>query len=302
MIRAINSIKEFHNLRGLQPPLNPLISLIDYGQTSIPEACINEFWKLGFYSIGLKRDVGKIKYGQQSYDFDNGILSFIAPGQVLSIQPNTLDNKKPSGWLLLIHQDYLLKEDVYQKIKKYAFFDYAINEALFLSPNEEKRAIEWFKTIKQELETNTDGFSQNIILAQVTLFLNYAERYYHRQFITRTKCNNEILIKFLELLDTYFTNDTIHHKGLPTVNYFATELHLSPGYLSSVLKTASNNSAQQLIHDKVIAVAKTKLAHSYMSISEIAYALGFEHSQSFSKFFKAKTQQTPSAFRASFNN
>ncbi|NJB37853.1 helix-turn-helix domain-containing protein [Croceivirga sp. JEA036] len=300
MIRPINSIKEFHKIRGLQPPSHPLISLVDYGKTSLPKDSIGEVWKMGFYSIGLKRDVGKIRYGQQTYDFDEGILSFIAPGQVLSLQPNTAELKKASGWLLLIHEDYLYKANMHQRIKKYDFFDYTINEALFLSPKEEEKVIQWFMTIQQELENNMDNFSQNIILAQLDLFLNYAERYYQRQFLTRAKNNKDILNQFLDLLEAYFTTETVYEKGLPTVNYFATQLHISPSYLSSALKTATTSSAQQLIHEKLIALAKSKLANSTLSISEVAFTLGFEHSQSFSKLFKAKTKQTPSAFRASF--
>lgn len=299
-LRKIQTIRDFHKVRGLSSPMHPLISLVDYSEVKTLAEHIGESWLLNFYSIGLKRNVGKIRYGQQEYDFDEGLMSFIAPGQILSIR-ETNPNLNPSGWILIIHPDFLWGSSLAKTINQYEFFNYSIHEALFLSEKEEHTIIDIFKNIQQEYQSNIDKFSQNIILAQVELLLNYAERFYQRQFITRKKNNHEILVQLEEILNIYFNSDNIVAKGLPTVQYIAQSLNVSASYLSSVLKTLTGQSTQQHIHNKLIEKAKEKLSTTQLSVSEIAYALGFEHSQSFSKLFKAKTNLSPLAFRSSFN-
>lgn len=301
-LRHINSINDFHTVRGLPSPLHPLISLVDYGKVlTLPEH-VGERWLINYYTIGLKRDVGKYGYGQQEYDFDEGLMTFMAPGQIITmLEPNTNTDRPPSGYLLLIHPDFLWNTPLASKIKQYEYFGYAINEALFLSEKEEKTIIDIFNNIKQEYHGNLDAFSQNIIIAQLDVLLNYAERFYQRQFITRKITNHQILDKLEAVLNDYFNGEDLASKGIATVQYIAEALSISPSYLSNVLKTLTGKSTQQHIHDKLIEKAKVQLSTTELSVSQIAYALGFEHPQSLSKLFKSKTSQSPLEFRQSFN-
>lgn len=298
-LRKIETLSEFHRARGLSSPMHPLISLVDYSEVKTLPEYIGENWLLNFYSIGLKRNVGKLKYGQQEYDFDEGLMSFISPGQILSIQENS--NLNPSGWILLIHPDFLWGTSLAKIINQYDFFDYSISEALFLSEKEEQTIIDIFKNIQQEYHSNIDKFSQNIIVTQIELLLNYSERFYERQFITRKKNNDEILIRLEKVLTEYFNNDDLLKNGLPTVLHIAQTLNISPNYLSGLLKTLTGQTTQHHIHNKLIEKAKEKLSVTKLSVSEIAYELGFEHPQSFSKLFKTKTSLSPLEFRQSFN-
>ena len=300
-VRRIKTLGEFHKIRGLPSPQHPLVSLMDYGKCTILPEHMGERWTFDFYSIGIKRNVGKLRYGQREYDFDEGILSFISPGQLLRIEPNGNADQKPSGWLLLIHPDFLWNSVLAKSIKDYDFFDYAINEALFMSENEEKVIEGIIQNIKQEIASNIDSFSQHIIIAHIELLLNYANRYYQRQFITRKKGNHDTLTRLEKLLNTYFDSGNMVEKGLPSVQFVADHLNLSPTYLSSLLKSLTGQSTQQHIHEKLIAKAKEKLSTTQLSVSEIAYELGFEHPQSFSKLFKNKVKLTPLEFRTGFN-
>ena len=300
-VRRIKTLGEFHKIRGLPSPQHPLVSLMDYGKCTILPEHMGERWTFDFYSIGIKRNVGKLRYGQREYDFDEGILSFISPGQLLRIEPNGNADQKPSGWLLLIHPDFLWNSVLAKSIKDYDFFDYAINEALFMSENEEKVIEGIIQNIKQEIASNIDSFSQRIIIAHIELLLNYANRYYQRQFITRKKENHDTLTRLEKLLNTYFDSGNMVEKGLPSVQFVADHLNLSPTYLSSLLKSLTGQSTQQHIHEKLIAKAKEKLSTTQLSVSEIAYELGFEHPQSFSKLFKNKVKLTPLEFRTGFN-
>lgn len=302
-IQRIKSITEFHRIRRLPKPEHPLISLVDYGQIRHSPENNRVSWIQDFYSIGLKRDVrGKFRYGQQKYDFDEGLMSFIAPGQVYSIEVrgNDIPEHHPSGWLLLIHPDFLWDTSLAKTISQYGFFNYAVNESLFLSEKEEAVIIGILQNIQQEYHSNIDKFSQGIIISHIEVLLNYTERFYERQFITRKMANHKILARLEEILDDYFKED-VFRKGLPTVQYIADELYVSPGYLSSLLKSLTGRSTRQHIHDKLIEKAKAELSTTNLSVSEIAYNLGFEHPQSFSKLFKSKTNLSPSEFRQSFN-
>ncbi|MEH6656458.1 helix-turn-helix transcriptional regulator [Leeuwenhoekiella marinoflava] len=296
------ALSEFHNYSNLPKPEHPLISLVDYSKVNYPKDANEIKWIQDFYSIGLKRNVSeKINYGQQNYDFDEGVLSFVAPQQILNIQINQNIKVNASGWLLLIHPDFLWNTALAASIKKYDFFGYAVNEALFLSEKEETNLVELFKNIQREYQSDIDKFSQNIIISQIELLLNFAERYYERQFITRKITNHQILTRLEERLNHYFDNPAILANGIPTVNQIANDLNLSPNYLSSVLKASSGQSTQQHIHNKLIEKAKEKLSSTELSISEIAYQLGFEYPASFSKLFKNKTNSSPIEFRHSFN-
>ncbi|MBP4138800.1 helix-turn-helix domain-containing protein [Flavobacterium geliluteum] len=301
-IHKFKTISEYHRYRGLPQPEHPLISLINFEEMKYSGEESPISWSMDFYSIALKRNInGKIKYGQQKYDFDEGILFFIAPGQIFSIEAEKSKVFQTTGWMLLVHPDFLWGTSLAQKIKKYDYFDYSINEALFLSEKEETSIINMLQNIKQEYQSNIDSFSQDLIIAQLELLLKYADRFYNRQFLTRKISNHQILTRLEALLDTYFEHDDVTIKSLPTVNSIAETLHVSPNYLSSMLKVLTGQSTQQHIHNKLIEKAKEKLSTTNLSISEIAFQLGFEHSPSFSKLFKAKSGVSPLEFRNSFN-
>ncbi|PBJ14278.1 AraC family transcriptional regulator [Flavobacterium sp. ACN6] len=296
----IKSISEFHQFRDLPKPEHPLVSVynfedLKYLNEEEPKSLI-----LDFYSIALKRNANaKMRYGQQEYDFKEGVMLFISPGQVFSIEGNA--ELQHTGWSLLIHPDFLWNTPLAQKIKQYEYFGYAVHEALHLSDKEQNMIIDIIKNIQQEYQSNIDKFSQEVIIAQIELLLTYSERFYNRQFITRKISNHEILVRLEKLLEDYFTNESLTQKALLTVHYIAEKLNVSPNYLSGLLKHLTGQSTQQHIHNKLIEKAKEKLSTTSLSISEIAFELGFEHQQSFSKLFKTKTNVSPLEFRQSFN-
>lgn len=297
---VINSISELHRLIGLPKPHHPLISLINMDDVPTTEKSEDLHFLLDFYGVSLKKNIsGKLKYGQNYYDFDEGVLAMTAPKQILSVGAE--DNYKVSGYWLVFHSDFILNYPLGKVIKDYGFFSYTVNEALHLSNKEEKMLEGIFKNIEQEYQTSIDQFSQDVLVSHLELFLNYCNRFYNRQFLTRKKAGNDLLAKMEELLDEYFKNDKIIESGLPTVQYFAESLNVSSNYLSDMLRTLTGQSTQQHIHNKLIEKAKETLTTTNLSVSEIAYQLGFEHPQSFSKLFKSKTNFTPIEFRASFN-
>ena len=294
----LKSITEIHRLMGLPKPAHPLIGIIDLsGLKNHPD--INAVI-LDLYVISMKRGCDKLIYGQQEYDFDEGLMAFLSPGQILRGEENGVPAKL-EGWMLFIHPDFLWGTSLANKIKKYEYFDYSVNEALFLSDKEETIINDILKNIQNEYHSNIDKFSQDIIISHLETLLNYAERFYQRQFITRKITNHQILDRLENLLSDYFNSDDLGTKGLPTVQYIADNLNVSSTYLRSLLKTLTGQSTQQHIHDKLIEKAKEKLSATDLSVSEIAYELGFEHIQSFSKLFKTKTKLSPLEFRASFN-
>lgn len=300
--QRIKSISEFHRLRGLPKPEHPLISVVDYSAVQRPADISEVNWVLDFYQVSLKRGMnGLLKYGQQKYDFDEGVMFFISPNQVFRIETEEKTLEEKSGWMLLIHPDFLWNTSLASTIKHYDFFDYSVSEALFLSEKEEKTVNRIIDSIRQEYQANIDKFSQNIIVSHIETLLSYSERFYERQFITRKITNHQMLSRMENLLNDYFSSNSLAIKGLPTVQLIAEELHVSPNYLSRLLKTLSGQSTQQFIHDKVIEKAKEMLSTTSLSISEIAFGLGFEHPQSFTKLFKNKTKLSPTLFRASFN-
>ena len=255
-----------------------------------------------FYIVSLKRTgSGTVKYayGQQQYDFDEGILFFIAPNQVFSFEPD--EDFISSGYVLLIHPDFLWGTPFANKIKGFDFFSYSVNEALFVSENEEATLNGFIRNIEKEYKSTIDKFSQGIIITQIESFLQYSDRFYQRQFLTRKISTHQILEKLDQMLDNYFEKNLPLEMGLPKVQYVADELNISPNYLSGVLRTLTGQNTKQHIQVKIIERAKLKLSTTDMTISEIAYDLGFEYSQSFSKLFKIKTKLSPVEFRNSFN-
>lgn len=301
-IVRIKSITEYHRFRGLPKPEHPMISLVDYSLLQFAEDSQSVNIVMDFYSIALKRDIGaKIYYGQQIYDFDEGLMSFIAPGQVLRIERNPDSLNSGSGYLLQIHPDFIWGSHLAKNIKNYSFFDYSIHEALFLSDKEEAIILNIFENIRQEYHTNIDGFSQGLIVAQIELLLKYCERFYNRQFITRKISSHQMLTKVENFLNSYFSSEEQAAGGLLSVKNVADAMNVSSDYLSSMMKQLTGKNAQEHIHHKLIEKAKEKLAATHLSVSEIAYELGFEHPQSFSKLFKIKTKVSPLEFRKSFN-
>lgn len=298
----IKSINEYHQIMGLPKPEHPLISIISFDLHNKRFYHESSNWVFDFYTIALKRNFkGKIKYGQQEYDFDEGIMTFMSPGQVLRIELKEGELHDHSGFLLLFHPDFLWNTHLAQQIKQYEYFDYSVHEALFLSEKEELTMIDILKNIEQEYHGHIDKFTQNIIVAQLEVLLNYSDRFFQRQFVTRKITNTQLLTKMEDYLTKFFNNDELMSQGLPTVKTIADHLNISPNYLSALLKNLTGKSTQQHIQDKVIEKAKQQLATTEMSVSEIAYNLGFGHPQSFNKLFKIKTNMSPLEFRASFN-
>lgn len=298
-MNTIASISAFHKLLSLPEPKHPLVSVINLSESVFLE---DEVWKgfvNRFYCVALKRDaVGKIRYGQQHYDYDKGVLSFTAPNQVQYLDLQNMECG--AGFLLIFHEDFLIKHPLAQIITTYGFFSYAVNEALHLSEDEENDLIEILHKIDRECQ-HIDKHTQEIILSQIDLLLNYSNRFYERQFITRKNSNHQLLTKFESFLNDYFQKDESLEKGLLTVQNAAKEMNLSPSYLSDLLRVHTGQNTQQHIHEKLISRAKEKLSTTQLSVSEIAYTLGFEHAQSFSTLFKTKTKQTPLEYRKSFN-
>jgi AraC-like DNA-binding protein len=295
----LKTISEYHQVTGLPKPEHPLVSVLRFEDLlKLPGDGSPISISIDYYTIALKRNFhGKMKYGQQEIDFDEGIMTFVAPGQVFGITLEKGQHLEHSGWMLLVHPDFLWNTPLAKAIKRYDFFDYSVNEALFLSEKEESIIVGLMQNIEQEYRSNIDKFSQNIIIAQIELLLTYSERFYQRQFITRKKSSHQILERLEDLLNEYFEGA---NQGLPTVRYIADKLNVSAGYLTGLLKVLTSLNTQQHIHQKLIEKAKEKLSTTELTVSEIAYELGFEYPQSFSKLFKAKTNLSPQEFRQSF--
>lgn len=295
------SISDYHRLAGLPKPEHPLVSLVNYADVRYQTDADQITMVSPYYSVAMKRGVNGMRYGQQPYDFDEGVMSFVSPGQVITVPTHYPEGERPSGWLLFIHPDFLWNTPLARKIKEYEFFGYHVSEALFLSDKEEQSMLQIMKNIDEEYHANIDQFSQNIIISQIDLLLSYSERFYQRQFITRKISNHELLTKLEGWLNEYFSKDNLASLGLPTVNDVANDLNVSANYLSGVIKLHSGMNTQQHIHEKLIEKAKEQLSTTNLSVSQIAYGLGFEHSQSFSRLFKSKTNVSPLEFRQSFN-
>ena len=299
--KRFKTISEFHRFRELPKPEHPLISVINLESIKKPPAGEMSL-VFDFYCIALKRGFSsKVKYGQQEYDFDEGTMFFMSPGQVFKIEIEPGATLNPTGWIIYFHPDFLWNTSLAKTIRQYQFFDYAVNEALHLSEKEEATVTNIALNIEQEYRSNIDNFSRNVMISQIELLLNYSDRFYNRQFITRQKASSDLLTKLEDLLTEYFDNQNESQTGLPTVKYIADQLNVSPNYLSDLLKTLTGQNAQQHIHNKLIEKAKQALSTTSLSVGEIAYRLGFEHPQAFNKLFKNKTEQSPLEFRNSFN-
>jgi AraC-like DNA-binding protein len=295
---VFNSISDLFRMLGLPKPLHPLISLVDNSRIPIDKHQLSTAFLLNFYKVSYKVGLrGKIRYGQGYYDFDEGGLLFTSPNQLLAIS----DDTEYAGLSLLIHPDFIRNYPLGKNIKNFGFFSYAANEALHLSEKERVVIRTILQNMEDELQTPIDDFSQDVMVSQIELLLNYSNRFYKRQFITRKAISSDLLSKMEALLDDYFNNNTALMNGVLTVQSLAEQLHVSPHYLSDMLRSLTGQNAQQHIHNKLIEKAKEILSNSTLSVAEIAYQLGFEHPQSFNKLFKRKTNLSPLEFRQSFN-
>jgi AraC-like DNA-binding protein len=284
---------------GLPAPPHPLISLVDYSNVSVSLFPKGEKVSLDFYKISFKPTFsGQIKYGQGHYDFEEGGLAFLKPKQIV-FPPEDIESYE--GVALYFHPDFIRNYPLGKTINQYGFFSYDVSEALFLSAKEKEIIADLFASIGNELHNNIDSFSQDVLVSQIELLLNYSNRFYNRQFITRKAVNHDIITSLDHLLNSYFEEENSLKNGLPSVKYISTELKLSQRYLSDMLRSLTGLNTQQYIQNAIIEKAKEKLSTTTLSVSEIAYELGFEHAQSFSKLFKTKTNVSPLEFRQSFN-
>ena len=296
MPQTLATVTDYIRLCGLPAPAHPLLALIDLEQTRnniVPTDFTPMVQQL--YTVWVKKNLkGRIHYGHQSYDFHEGVMGFMAPGQVFAID-SSLDISEISGWMLVFHPDLLLKHPLGQKIASYTFFSYAVHEALHLSAAEEALLDTLLDSIRTEVERPIDGFSQDVIVAQLDVLLTYANRFYHRQFHTRRLPAHDLLTRFEAQLTAYFAPET--DQPLPTVQHFADALHVSPAYLADMLRTLTGQNTQQHLHHALIEKAKRLLRTTSLTINETAFRLGFEYPQYFSRLFKSKTGQSPAAFR-----
>jgi AraC family transcriptional activator of pobA len=292
------SLTDFHRVFGLPKPVHPMVSFINIKDMTINPGALPPSIVMPFYKIAYKLNLcGKAKYGQNYYDFGEGGLVFTAPGQIFE-SPSA---NASSGYILLVHPDFFLSYPLASTIKQFGFFTYAANEALHLSDKERAAIFAVFNIIEEELDGRIDHFSQDVLISQIELLLNYSNRFYGRQFITRKAANNNLLQKIEDTLDDYFKNGTASESGVPTVQMLADKLGMSASYLSDMLRSLTGENAQHHIQEKLVETAKERLSTSNLSVSEIAYELGFEYPQSFSRLFKTKTNLSPLAFRQSFN-
>lgn len=297
---TVPSIYEQHRIMALPKPNHPLVSVfkLDDLNYEVADQSISDL-RVELYCISLKRNVrGKIRYGRGTYDFDEGVMLFTAPGQVIS---GVSADNKCDGWNVSFHPDLIRRHPLAKKIKEYGFFSYDVHEALHLSEKEEEAMIAIFKLLEQELRNSIDHHSENVIISYIELLLSYADRFYNRQFVTRKVVNHDLLVRVEDVLTNYFNKDTPDKEGLPTVDYLAKQFNLSTGYFSDMLRSLTGLTAQQHIHEKMIEKAKEMLTGTSMSVGEIAYHFGFGYPQSFNKLFKNKTNQTPLQYRQSFN-
>ncbi len=292
----VHTISELHEIAGFQKPKHPLVTVIDYSKVHVTNNIEAGSFACSFYSVNFKKHCGFL-YGRQAFDHQEGTLHCTAPDQVM-----TYNGKRQAGgsegWGLHFNPELIRHTALGKKIHEYTFFSYAENEALHLSEQEQLTLLSILQQMEDEYNTNIDHYSHDLIISNIELLLNYCKRFYGRQFITRTNHNKDVILRFEEFLTEYFNSHTLKINGVPTVKYCAEAMHLSPNYFSDMLKSETGKNAQEHIHTCLLEKAKTMLVHSHRSISEIAFDLGFEYPQNFSKLFKKKVGVSPSQFRA----
>ncbi|RXG32323.1 helix-turn-helix domain-containing protein [Leeuwenhoekiella marinoflava] len=293
------TISELCKSNGFPPPENPLLGILTFEES---EKCtfIEREFTMGFYTIALtKLKSGTFQYGRTKYDHDNGSLAFLKPHQ--KVLMNNVETSE-KGFLLYIHEDFLINHSLHSEISNYGYFDYEVNEALHLSPKEEDILWDLFNKIQVEYYNNQDEYSKDIVLTHIDSFLKYAQRFYKRQFLNRSVLSGSIITKFTDILKKHFENGGLQKSGLPSVKYMAEKLALSPKYLSDLLKQETGKTALEHIHIALVIEAKNILMGTDKTIAETAYQLGFENPPYFSRLFKKEVGITPTAYRERFLN
>ncbi|MCS4224593.1 AraC family transcriptional regulator [Sphingobacterium sp. BIGb0165] len=294
-VERYDTVKQYNDSMGVDT-LHPLVSVVNFNE--IPT--VQNFMRyMGIYAVFLKNiKCGDMRYGCQPYDYEDGTLVFISPGQIYGIDSKGIAIK-PSGYGLVFHPDLIKGTNLGKNIKNYTFLSYEVNEALHLSKKERNTIVDCFEKIAEEIDQNIDKHSKTLIVSNIELLLNYCQRFYDRQFITRSNVNSDILVRFEKLLNDYFKSDKAFLLGLPSVTYCADELHLSPNYFGDLIKKETGNTALDYIQSKLIDEAKERICDQTKSINEIASELGFKYQQHFTRLFKQKTGMTPIAYRSS---
>jgi len=296
----IDSIEQYHELLGIEKPLHPLFSIIDFSKIEYSHPQVDTSILSNLYNISLKAGTACVmRYGPHHFDFRQGVMSFFKPGQIISTNPNAPIVKE--GFTINFHPDFLRTFPLDQKIRHYEFFDYEVNESLFLSDAEKEQCNAIAKGIETEYRSKIDAYSQEAIVSFIDLLLVYGKRFYDRQFITRKPHQQTFVVQFEKMLDTYLNDELSGANELPNVKYFAEQLNMSPNYLSDLLRSVTGKSAQSHIQSKLVEEAKRLLSTSKLTVAEIAYQLGFEQPQSLNRLFKKKTEMSPLDFRQLFN-
>ncbi|PIF47544.1 helix-turn-helix protein [Chryseobacterium sp. 52] len=292
-VEKVSCVSDYNKMVNNET-LHPLVSVVDFAKSD-PICQYKRTYT--FYTVFLKDVIcGDMHYGKHSYDYQEGTLVFIAPGQVSGVT-NDGNPIQPGGYALLFHPDLIKGTNLGKNINDYSFFSYDVHEALHLSEKEREIILECFKNIKLELEQSIDKHSKSLIVNNIELFLNYCMRFYDRQFMTRDHINQGVIGKFENLVDDYFKSDNPKNIGFPMVNYFAEKLNLSANYFGDLIKKELGVSAQEFIHNKLIDAAKEQILNPSKSISEISYDLGFKYPQHFTRLFKAKVGISPSEYK-----
>ncbi|MBV6652271.1 MAG: helix-turn-helix transcriptional regulator [Mameliella sp.] len=297
-IVRINTISEVHRIFGLEKPRHPLVSVIPINDRITNFDYGDKKYVFDFYQVNLKEGfTGSMRYGRNSYDFEEGTLTFIKPNQTIQVESRE-EIRGSSGWTLLFHSDLIRKSELGRTIDQYSFFDYAISEALHLSEKEIHALNSLVEKITDEYHQHIDKHSQDLIIANIELLLKYSKRFYDRQFYTRTNLNQDLLVNFNQLLKTYYNSDSPVQKGVLSVRECAKQLNLSVNYFGDLIKSETGRTPKDHIQDYVIDKAKTLLLGSNESISQIAFSLGFEYPQGLNKLFKSKVGLSPSEYRS----
>ncbi|MEL7123504.1 MAG: helix-turn-helix transcriptional regulator [Bacteroidota bacterium] len=291
------SINQLHEIKGWGKPKHPLVSLVEAEKVSVPEEQVGAKYMTDMYMISLKDKGCGMEYGRNTFDFDEGVMIFTAPKQIVTIT-RAIEQGEISGWMLYFHPDLIHGTYLGENISEYSFFNYDVYEALHLSDEEEKTVLDCFQNIKREYEQRIDNHSQRVIVSNLELLLNYCMRYYERQFNTRKKQSTGVVSQFEKELKKYFATNQQEENGLPSIQYFAERIHLSTHYLSDLLKKETGRAAKDHINDFVIEKAKGMLLSGSESISEVAYNLGFNYPHYFTRLFKSKTGHTPVEYRS----
>jgi AraC-like DNA-binding protein len=296
-IYKVQTISQLHEIAGFEKPKHPLVTVIDYSKVDVNKGPESGSFICSFYSVNFKKHCDFI-YGRQAFDHQEGSLLCTAPEQVLTFSKKK-ESKSTEGWGLYFHPELIRNTSLGRRINEYTFFSYSENEALHLSEFEKQTLLSILRQMENEYNTSIDHYSHDLIISNIELLLNYCKRFYGRQFITRTNQNKDVIVRFEELITDYFRSFNLTKDGIPSVKYFAEAMHLSPNYFSDMLKSETGKSTQEHIHYHLLEKAKVLLAGSGKKINEIAYELGFEYSQSFSKLFRNKVGVSPSEYRNS---